>query len=354
MSMIDLLKDQIGGAVMGKIGESMGVDSGKASAGLDAMLPTLLGGIIGKSETPEGARELSETLDGNDFDGSLFEKLPGMLSGGNATALTGLGGGLVARIFGDKIAVLLPIISKITGIGGDKSKGLMAVLMPLVMSFLGKQKREQNLDATGLASMLAAEKASVEAAMPSEIQQALTSTAPPAATADPVMSKAGSTTTQSSDSGGGLFKILLPLAILAGLGLLAFKFLSGDKEIPVLDEDVTVNAPELPGAPDVSAAKEKLSGVLDEYTETFTSITDEASAEEAVPKIEDLNGRLDGVVGMMDKMPETVRTTVAGQLGPMLQPVTELVEKAMAIPGVGPILEPVVNTMKEKLAALGG
>ena len=47
------------------------------------------------------------------------------------------------------------MISQISGLNSGKAGNLMAMLAPIVMGMLGKQKRQRNLDTGGLASILA-------------------------------------------------------------------------------------------------------------------------------------------------------------------------------------------------------
>jgi hypothetical protein len=56
----------------------------------------------------------------------------------------------------------------------------------------------------------------------------------------------------------------------------------------------------------------------------------------------------------MEKLPAGVKETVTGQIGSLLDPIKAMIDKVLAIPGVGPLLQPIVDTMLEKVKAITG
>ena len=363
INLMDLMKDQLGGAVLGQVGKHLGMDEKTANTGMGAILPTVLGGLMKQASTPSGAESLNNSLD-NDFDGGLLDKLPDMLGGGgNSSMMSNLGATVLKSLFGDKIASIVGILSKATGIGSDKSGSLLTMLAPLVMSVLGKHKQSAGLDAGGLAGLLMGQKDSIAKAMPAGMGDTLGIAGLGGGSSRPAATAPAHTPRETSGGGGGLMKILIPLIILGLLGFAAFKMLGGpapelpnvpavpDVDLAVPDVDVPDVGMSLPEVGDISG---KLNGVFDGYKDTLTGITDEASAKEAVPKLEDLNGDLGGLSSMLNKLPEGAQSAVTGKLGPMLEPINGIIEKLYAIPGVQAILEPVVNSMLEKVKGLTG
>lgn len=357
MNMMEILKGQLGGVVAGQLGKAVGLDSKAAESGIGALLPTILGGLMKQSSTPEGASKLDETLSGDDFDGGMFDNISDMFSGGGDTsAMSNMGGGLVSMIFGDKVGAIADIVGRVTGMKSGSTTSLLALLAPLVMSFLGKQKRSLGLDGGGMANLLMSQKDEVAKAMPGGMAGALGLTDlgfqdTPAATAVQTPSAQ-----PQSSGGGGLGKLLIPLVILGVLGFLGWKFFGGgvpDLKVP----DVTVPNVDLGSATDALGMSAddmsgKLQGVFDGYNETLSGITDADSAKEALPKMEGLNEQLGSISGLMDKVPAGIKETVTGQLGSMIDPIKAMLDKVLAIPGVGPILQPLVDSMLEKVGLL--
>lgn len=218
INILDMIKSQVGSQIAGQIGAKFGVNETVAKSGIDALLPTILGGLISKVSSPGGAAQLDQAIDQGGFDGGLLDNLTNMVTGDQGDQMANQGGGLVSMIFGDKAAALGPIIGKLTGMDSGKVMSLLAMLAPLVMSFLGKQKAVSGLDANGLATMLLSQKDSVAAALPPGVAGAmgLGLMSPSAAAAKtPVPAHAS---TVANDGGGlGMLKVLVPLVALAAV-----------------------------------------------------------------------------------------------------------------------------------------
>jgi hypothetical protein len=241
------------------------------------------------------------------------------------------------------------------------------MLLPVVMSFLGKQKRSMGLDAGGMANLLMSQKDHVAKAMPAGMSSMLGLgdlgiTDRPAAQSARTSAPAAST-----ESGGGLMK-LLAIPVIALLGWLGYSAFTGNKDLPdakAIKETISssadslevpeVNVPtlELPNM-DPTAITGQLKDVFGGYEKAFKGITDEATAKAAIPDLTSLNDKLGGVSGMMEKLPAGVKETVTGQIGSMLDPIKAMIDKVLAIPGVGPLLQPIVDTMLEKVKAITG
>ena len=145
---------------------------------------------------------------------------------------------------------------------------------------------------------------------------------------------------------------MIPLVILAALGFLAFKFLGGAGDAVNNGIDAVKNAdvglPEIPTADGMTG---QLSGVFDNYKDSLSGITDEASAKAALPQLEEYNDKLGGMSDMLSKLPEGAQGMVGDKVKTMLEPIQGIIEKLYAIPGVQAILEPVLGNMVEKAKA---
>lgn len=377
INMIDLLKDQLGGAVAGQLGKQVGLDEDTAKSGLGAILPTILGGLMKQASTPGGAETLDQTLGQDDYSGGLLEKLPDMLGGGDdgqPSMMTNLGQSVLTMLFGENVGSIAAILSKVTGMSGEKSGSLLALIAPLVMSYLGAKKRSDGLDASGLSSLLMSQKDHVAAAMPAGMAGTLgladlgiTDTPPPpAATPAPVP-------VATASSGGGGMAWLFPLILICGIGGLAYFLSRGgapDLEAAGQQGAEAVEAAEqmadeaadgvtglVEGASDITGditgdMTGQLTDLFGQYNETFAGVTDEASAKEAAVTLQDYNAKLGAMGSMFDKLPESARAGLGGKLGEMVQPIEAMIEKLYAIPGVKPILEPIVSSMREKVTGM--
>lgn len=365
VNLMEMLKAQVLGQVTGGLSNHLGESEQATKGGLEALLPTVMGGLVKQVSQPGGAESLNKTLDQDDYDGGLLDKFGDMLSSGNTGAVSGLSGGLLSMIFGDKVASIISLVSKVTGLGGKSTSSLLGLALPLIMSFLGKQKRSMGLDANGFASLLNDQKDHIANALPAGIGEelglgALGIKAPSAAPAPSNQASSPQPAAQAS-GGGGLMKLLIPLVILGLLGLIAYNFVGGgDKPDPVeastpdIDLGIDTGVPEVVSQiPGMDAATSTLKESMGSITDILGGITDVDSAKSKLGELEIANESLGSVTGMLDKLPEGMKSGVMSAAAGLLPNITSALDKVMAIPGVGAVLQPVVDSLKEKFGLLG-
>jgi hypothetical protein len=93
--------------------------------------------------------------------------------------------------------------------------------------------------------------------------------------------------------------------------------------------------------------------ILDSLKGTLGGVTDEASAKTALPKLQDVLGKLNGVKASAAALPAEARgplATIASGLMPSLAP---LIDKALAIPGVAAVLKPILEQITASLGGIG-
>jgi hypothetical protein len=98
----------------------------------------------------------------------------------------------------------------------------------------------------------------------------------------------------------------------------------------------------------------KIKDLFASATESLKGVTDKASAEAAVSKLSGLTGSVDGLAGMLDKLPDEAKTAVKGVIGQGMENLKALVDKVLAIPGVQSVLKPTVDQLMSKLEGIVG
>jgi len=159
--LFDLLQSQLGGQVMGQIGRQIGADQGSLEQALPSVLGSLMGGLARNANQGNGAAALSNALD-RDHDGSILDDLGGFVQGADS----GAGAGILGHVFGAQRPKLEAQLSQQTGLDAGQIAGMLTTLAPVVLGALGKAKRSQGLDSTGLASMLEREAVGIERKAP--------------------------------------------------------------------------------------------------------------------------------------------------------------------------------------------
>jgi hypothetical protein len=129
----------------------------------------------------------------------------------------------------------------------------------------------------------------------------------------------------------------------------------GDKIKPAVDQVIDQYAA-LGGMPVPKAATVSgdLAGAFSSLTSALTGIKDAASAEAALPKLKELNEKLDAPKKMMAALPEVARSTISPLIKSSLATVQTLANKVLANAGVSEKIRPVVDSIMEKLTTLAG
>jgi hypothetical protein len=159
---------QGGGQQGGGMGNLLGGLLGSGGAG------DLLGGLLGggsqqRQQSGGGAADLLGTLlGGGGSGGGMANILGGLLGTAPASSRTGNIGGILGNILGgaNNVPQVQQGVSKASGLNASQIGLLMSILAPLIMGALGKMKRQQGLDAGGLARVLENDRRTVEERVP--------------------------------------------------------------------------------------------------------------------------------------------------------------------------------------------
>jgi len=155
-NLMDLIKSQLTDSVMDQISGKLGADRKQTEVATDNVLASLIEGLARNANQTGGADALANALE-KDHDGSLLDNLHDVINGQaeKANPRAANGTGILKHILGGNQSSLMELIGQMSGIGSGKTGNLMTMLAPIVLQMLGKQKRQQNLDTGGLASILA-------------------------------------------------------------------------------------------------------------------------------------------------------------------------------------------------------
>ncbi len=155
MNILDLLQGQMSDGVVEQLSNQIRSDKERTTAAANGIFATLVSALSRNVASPQGGSALLGALD-RDHDGSVLDDIMGFLSAGNRPANTRAANGLgiLDHVLGGKTDNVVQMVSKSSGLDLLKTGQLMQLLAPMVMGALGKAKRQENLDAGGLAGLL--------------------------------------------------------------------------------------------------------------------------------------------------------------------------------------------------------
>ena len=158
-SLQDLLGQEQGTQAVDQISQNVGAEPSAVNSAIAAALPMLINGLANHAATPEGAESLNNTLEQH-HDGGILNNiggLAGMIFGGGGQAAPqpqADAGGILGHILGDSQGQAAQEVSNKSGLGMGQVAQIMMFLAPIVMGYLGKQKQEQGVGASGLGGLL--------------------------------------------------------------------------------------------------------------------------------------------------------------------------------------------------------
>lgn len=145
MNINDLLNSGAGQQIVANISRQFGLDQSQATSAVQAALPMILGGLGRNAQNEQGAESLNTAL--SQHDPSVLDNVQGFF--GNASSAQNEGAKILGHIFGDKVSTVENGIAQSSGISMNKIGPIIAMLAPLVMSYLNKQKQSSNVTQSG-------------------------------------------------------------------------------------------------------------------------------------------------------------------------------------------------------------
>ncbi|MFO0749540.1 MAG: DUF937 domain-containing protein [Myxococcota bacterium] len=157
MSILDDLVKHLDADTVGSIAGKLGIDPEKAKGAVASALPTIVGALAKNTQSDAGAQKLGQALD-KDHDGSLLDQL-----GAAAPSLADHGQKILAHVFGAKKQAATDGVAQQSGLPVEDVTALLGTLAPIVMGVIGKKKKDEQLDAAGVASALQADRSQAAA-----------------------------------------------------------------------------------------------------------------------------------------------------------------------------------------------
>ncbi|WP_018674664.1 DUF937 domain-containing protein [Riemerella columbina] len=142
MSLLDLITGSTGSQVAEKAESKFGISKNQMMALLAVATPVIISYLRNKTKDAKEAESLNHALD-KDHDGSILDDVSQIDSRQEE------GNSILSHIFGNKKSEVENEISQNTGISMDKIGPVLAMLAPVIMGYIGKQKRSNQVNSGG-------------------------------------------------------------------------------------------------------------------------------------------------------------------------------------------------------------
>ncbi|SDQ07641.1 Outer membrane protein OmpA [Chryseobacterium soldanellicola] len=234
LNVIDLIKGQLGPALVSQAASQFGESESGISKAIGGLLPAVVGGLANNSDNPNVLDAISNA--------SSNGMLGNLLNGSNNSVISGL----LASIFGDKISGIVNAIATYAGISNNSSSSLLNMVTGATVGTIGKYAADNNLDKSGISNLLNDQKGIVSGLLPAGLSLAslnigdwdwakgykfdndndtikTTSHEEPKIEVTRSTTPTGTYPEKNNDSGGSIWKWLLPLLLLIAVGYFLWK-----------------------------------------------------------------------------------------------------------------------------------
>ena len=149
MGLTDLITGGVGSSAISAIAKLLNIDESKAKWVVAAAVPLMVAALnYNSKKSAEKEQSLNNALDKHS--GGILDQL-GSLFGQGPTEDDNK---IVNHMFGRNTEVVKDSISSKTGISADKIGGALAILAPIVMGYLGKQKQDSASSGGGIGDLI--------------------------------------------------------------------------------------------------------------------------------------------------------------------------------------------------------
>jgi hypothetical protein len=142
--LLDLINSPIGKQIISGVSGQTGQPTDKTAGVLQMAMPILMGAMKRNASTPGGAQGLMNALSSK-HDGSILNDLGGLFGGGVDDSVMNDGAGILGHILGSKQPQVENALSSKSGLDAGSISQILKVAAPILLGFLGKQTRQQNV-----------------------------------------------------------------------------------------------------------------------------------------------------------------------------------------------------------------
>ena len=354
INLVSLVTQFLTPEMIGRIASALGCDRTITQKAILAAIPAILAAFSKVAAQPSGAQKLADLT--KQQSGAL-DSFANKFGKGTQSSFIDQGSQLLSSLLGGRDQnALAQAVGKFAGLGQDGAGLLLGMLAPVVMGTIARHQGTGSGDASGITGLLASQKDNIAAAMPAGFSNLLSGTglldalggaARSATVAGSEAARAaGSTARAVADSGQraagaaaaqsrNWLYWLIPIVAIAAL--LAYLFARpGEQSLLV-------------GGLDIG---KQVTDSINSLRSTLNGVTDAASAQAALPKLQEVTAQIDRVDGMIGQLSADQRKLLAGLVNPVMPALNQLFDKVLAIPGVAEVLRPTIMALKAKLAVL--
>ena len=171
-SIIDTLVQFVSPTLTSKLSATTGEPASNIETGLRTAITTMVGGLAARASDPESVGQIYAMAIDPTNDTSVFDSSEHLISRVSISADRIASSNFIqSLLFGNRASSIADALATHAGVTSTTAKSLLSIAASLVMAYLGKMIRTEQLDASALASRLMAERESAASLLPAGISK---------------------------------------------------------------------------------------------------------------------------------------------------------------------------------------
>ena len=172
MDLLEILKQIFGGNFTALASRLLGEQESNTKSAVTSMIPALLGVLVQKGSTPQGASNLLNTINSPQVNSGIVDNVSQVL-GGDTSRLMNTGSSLISSLLGSNAGSVSNALSSMSGLSGSSASKLLGLAAPFLFGALKKIVGERGLNASSFMSLLGDQGRSVQNAIDPRLAQAM-------------------------------------------------------------------------------------------------------------------------------------------------------------------------------------
>ena len=166
-SMLDSFRELASPAILSILTRQTNESESAVSRAFSAAIPAIGATIANRSDDSGFMKELTDLAARTAADPDPLKTITRLASsGGTGIDTTTTTGGFLSSLFGHNLSSMVDSISNYAGIRGSSAASILSVCAPLVLGYLGRMMRSDNLTTAGLADRLRGHRNQLASAVP--------------------------------------------------------------------------------------------------------------------------------------------------------------------------------------------
>lgn len=163
-NLVDSIKALFTGEFITRASQHLGENENGVHQSVNAIVPILLGGLLDKSSTPQGANTLSQWTQNQATSGGFNNPLSFF---DNREAGNTVGDdSILQKLFGPKASAITDSLANYAAVKPTSARNLIGLIGPAILGFIGSYAASNNLKPAGIATMLNDQKENIRQSLP--------------------------------------------------------------------------------------------------------------------------------------------------------------------------------------------